>query len=304
MEGIATQLVYGFLDSGKTTYIQDSVFHGFFHRRGSTLILCFEEGETAYDLERLRDYRTEVALWPGDEDVAAFCREALLRHRPDRAFVEMNAMVPGLREKLPAELAVGASAMLIDGGTLALYARNLRQPLQDMVSASNQITFNRCPDRSALEPYGQLFKLMNRSATFLWQGPGGYHEHAFEGFVPYDLEREEIALSEGDMIPFLLDAAARPERYQGKQLRLEGQLAEGEGGMRIGRTVMTCCMADLQFMGVACAGLDRAAHPVGSWVRLDALGDVVADGFGRRQLVLKALAAKSIRPPEEILLRG
>lgn len=304
MEGIATQLVYGFLEAGKTTYIQDSVFHGFFHRRGRTLILCFEEGETAYDIERLADFRTEVALWDGDGDIAGFCREALERHGPDRVFVEMNAMLPGLRDRLPDVLRVGASAMLINGTTLALYARNMRQLMQDMVKASNQITFNRCPDKAALEPYGQLFRLMNRDATFLWEGPGGYHERAFEGFVRYDWNADEIRLGEDDMIPFALDAAAHPEHYQGKVLRLQGQLMDMEGGVKIGRTVMTCCMADLQFMGVLCTGLDRAAYPPGSWLRLEARGEVAVDGLGRRYLTLHTLALEPIKPPREILLKG
>ena len=101
---IDTRLVYGFLEAGKTTYIQDSVFHGFFHRRGRTLLLCFEEGETAYDLERLADFRTEVAFWNGARDITGFCRGALERHGPDRVFVEMNAMLPGQPQRGASEI--------------------------------------------------------------------------------------------------------------------------------------------------------------------------------------------------------
>jgi len=57
--GIDTRLVCGFLNAGKTTYIQDCIFHDFFHRYGSVLILCFEEGERAYDLEGLQRYVRE-----------------------------------------------------------------------------------------------------------------------------------------------------------------------------------------------------------------------------------------------------
>ena len=64
---------------------------------------------------------------------------------------------------------------------------------------------------------------MNRNATF-WDGPGGYREYAFKGFVPYDLIADEIGLGEDDMIPFALDATAHPGHCQGKALRLQGQL--------------------------------------------------------------------------------
>ena len=38
---IDTRLIYGFLESGKTTYIQDCIVHDYFHKYGTTLILCF-----------------------------------------------------------------------------------------------------------------------------------------------------------------------------------------------------------------------------------------------------------------------
>ena len=66
---------------------------------------------------------------------------------------------------------------------------------------------------------------------------------------------------------------------------------------------MTCCMADLQFMGTLCTGLDRTAYPPGSWARLEARGELCADG-ARRFLTLRAIAASPIQPPRELLLKG
>ena len=47
MEGqsVETRLVCGFLDAGKTTYIQDCILHDYFHKYGETLILSTEDGE-------------------------------------------------------------------------------------------------------------------------------------------------------------------------------------------------------------------------------------------------------------------
>ena len=58
MDKINTQLIYGFLDAGKTTYIQDTVTHDFFYKDGVTLILSFEEGEVEYDTTLLSKFRT------------------------------------------------------------------------------------------------------------------------------------------------------------------------------------------------------------------------------------------------------
>ena len=96
--GIDTRLVCGFLNAGKTTYIQDCIFHDFFHRYGSVLILCFEEGEQSYDLDGLQSYRAAVAYYDRNEPIADFCARAIAAHRPDRIYVEMNAMLPKLRQ--------------------------------------------------------------------------------------------------------------------------------------------------------------------------------------------------------------
>ena len=45
MDTIETRLVYGFLDAGKTTYIRQCIRDDRFYKYGSTLILCFEQGE-------------------------------------------------------------------------------------------------------------------------------------------------------------------------------------------------------------------------------------------------------------------
>jgi len=298
MTEIKATLVYGFLEAGKTTYIQDCIFNDFFHKRGSTLVLCFEEGECEYDAQRLSRYRTTVERYGGGEDITAFCRDAIARHDPGRVYVEMNGMMDGLRERLPGELKVVYSPMLIDGTTLPLYMTNLRQLLQNMVSACDMVTFNRCPRREDLAPYSRLFQLMNRRATYLWQGPGGYHEKAFDDLVPYDLDRDFIEIKEADLVAFMLDAAAHPEHYAARQLRLTGQV---EGGARIGRTVMTCCMADLQFLGVA---IDGEGCPRSGWFTLTGTGEVVRGPYGQGCLVLRPTAWEPVSPPDKLILAG
>ena len=297
MKAIKTTLVYGFLGAGKTAYIQDSIFHDFFHKRGSTLVLSFEAGEGEYDEAGLSAFRTHVAHYEGGETITAFCLRSVQACAPDRVFVEMNGMRNDIRESLPDALKVVFSTMLIDGGTLPLYLANMRQIMQDMVRACDLITFNRCPDKSALAEYGRLFKLMNRRATYYWEGPGGYHEKAFDDFVPFDLESDDIRIDAGDFVPFVLDAAEHPAHYAGKTVSLSGQLRDG----KLGRTVMTCCMADLQFLGVACEG---AALPDQGWVEILGRGTLSEGPYGREQLTLRVSECHPIDPPPQWILSG
>ena len=209
----------------------------------------------------------------------------------------MNGMMDGLRGRLPEEMKVVYSTMLIDGGTLPLYMTNMRQLLQDMVSACDLITINRCADRQSLAPYSRIFRLMNRKATYLWQGPGGYHEKAFDDMVPYDLDRDALDIGEEAFVPFVLDAAEHPEHYEGKTVSLGGQVRDGI----VGRTVMTCCLADLQFLGVACEG---EALPENGWLRIKGVGALRKDQYGQRRLALIVAEAAPMQPPEALIVRG
>ena len=208
---IETRLVYGFLDAGKTTYIQDCILNDYFHKYGTTLILCFEQGEEAYDLKALAEKRTSVAYYEGDTDVGAFCWSSIEKNQPDRIYVEMNTMMQSLREQLPDFMQDGYAVTLIDWATLPLYFLNFRQMIKQMVAVSQQITFRGCPSKELLEPYSQPFRLMNQTASYLRQDPMGYHERAFDLFLPFSLAEEVIMITEESFLPFWLDALDHPE---------------------------------------------------------------------------------------------
>ena len=124
---IDTRIVYGFKGAGKTSYIRDCIQNDYFYRYGTTLILCFEQGEEAYDPQALAEKRTTVAYYEGEEDVGAFCRRSIEKLRPDRIYVEMNAMMQGLREKLPAIMEVTFVQTLIDWSTMEIGRASCRE---------------------------------------------------------------------------------------------------------------------------------------------------------------------------------
>ena len=96
-----TRLVYGFLDAGKTTYIKETIRDDRFYKHGSTLIICFEKGEEKYDEAALAEKRVRVVYYDRNKDVAGFCLECIEEYQPDRIYVEMNTMIPELRDCFP-----------------------------------------------------------------------------------------------------------------------------------------------------------------------------------------------------------
>ena len=308
MQEIDTRLVYGFLDAGKTTYIRENVLSDVFWKYGSTLILCFEQGEEEYDPESLAQKKASVAYYEGG-DVARFCLDAIKKYRPDRVYVEMNAMTEGLREALPACLKKTFAITLIDWNTMALYYTNFMPMMKQMVTDSQQVVFRGCPSAELLAPYSQAFRLMNPKASYLRRDPMGYHEKAFEMFLPYSLVDNEIAIGEGRYLPFWLDALDHPEHYEGKAIvftdPVEIRHAGEAGAWACGRVVMTCCMQDLQFMSFE-TGMSKtdAAECREGWLSGRAAAGVVTGEFGRRKLRLQMKEWQYVPAPKELVLDG
>ena len=73
--GIDTRLVCGFLNAGKTTYIQDCIFNDFFHRYGSVLILC------SHPASRCCNLHSPSATFCSDLDACLIDTEFHLRCR-------------------------------------------------------------------------------------------------------------------------------------------------------------------------------------------------------------------------------
>ena len=312
-----TRLVYGFLDAGKTTYIKETIRDDRFYKHGSTLIICFEKGEEKYDEAALAEKRARVVYYDRNKDVAGFCLECIEEYQPDRIYVEMNTMIPELRECFPDCMRVTFSIALIDWATMPVYYANFMQMMKQMVSESNQVTFRRCPSGELLAPYGQAFRLMNPKAVYLRQDPMGYHEKAFGLFLPFPLDKSEITINIKSYLPLWLDALDHPEHYDGKVIHfadpIELRRKDEDSLWTCGRIVMTCCMADLQFMSFELdasstgeeAGVWDKTHPAGnSWITLDASAKTVSDSYGQRKLLLVPERICPADPPDELILDG
>lgn len=300
---IETRLVCGFLGAGKTAYISESIRNDYFHKYGTTLILIFEEGEESYDETLMAERKTFLAYYDGEEDIAAFCIRSIETYQPDRIYVEMNTMIQDLPEQLPGCMKVTFSVTLIEWGTMPLYFRNFKQMIQKMAAMSHQVIFRGCPSKELLAPYSQAFRLMNQNASYLRQDPLGYHERAFDRFLPFSLEEKELTITEKNYLPFWLDALDHPEHYAEKTIHFTDPLEvrqEDAAAPRAGRVVMVCCMADLQFMSFELIG--GGGCPDRGWCTLDAIGVMGTDPYGRRYLKLRPERAFAAAAPEQLVL--
>ena len=87
---IPLYLITGFLDAGKTQFINGALEDGL-AATDRTLLLCCEEGEEEYDPLQMRNV-TVVNVEDEEELTKAFLKECEKKHRPRQVVVEYNGM--------------------------------------------------------------------------------------------------------------------------------------------------------------------------------------------------------------------
>ena len=92
MPEIPVYVFTGFMDSGKTTLIQETLFeNGFAEDDDRILIIACEDGEVEYDEEKLKTVNARVAMIESQEDFTPEKLEALsVEYHPDVVFLEYN----------------------------------------------------------------------------------------------------------------------------------------------------------------------------------------------------------------------
>ena len=254
MEKIKAYIVSGFLGAGKTTFIKDFITGDFFHKKenGKSLVFVFEEGETEYDRDLLKQFRTDVAVWEKG-DIKEFILENIKKYTPGRVFAETNVFREGLTDILYEELDVAGNTMLIDASSLEMYYRNMTELLSVMIRKADPVMINRADTKEELNIYSTPFRLMNPQAGFLWETPYGYHEKVFGNAVPFDKTACHIILEKTDYPAWYLDGLENPGDYHGKIIEADLQVSvnavDGKKYYKAGRTVMTCCINDMTFLG-------------------------------------------------------
>lgn len=298
MEKLKAYVVNGFIESGKTTYINKSIARDFFYKRGTTLIISFEEGEQEYDYDMLASRRTNVVFYEGGKDITAFCISKLEEFRPDRVYIEANVMEEELWPVLRQLFDIVFVITLISGEGLSMYYKNMRQHIIRMLESANMVIFNRT-DKSVLADYATGFRLMNNRCDYLWQSEMGYSEKAFGVYLPYSLEDEVININDSCFEAFYLDATECPSHYLDKKLIITCQVEKRDyleaGHYIAGRPVMTCCPADIQFLGFEFA---YSGSTLGNrcWVRMEAVGYLYEDCYHQSGLRLRVVDLGTIAP--------
>ena len=143
---VPVYLFTGFLESGKTKFIQETLEDKRFCNGERTMLLVCEEGEEEYAPDQFADKSVYIHVIEDQSELTAENLEKWLREsRAERVVVEYNGMwmLDVLYSAMPESWMVYQEFMFADAGTFLTYNNNMRQLVYDKLKSCELVVFNR-----------------------------------------------------------------------------------------------------------------------------------------------------------------
>ena len=176
---IPVYLFLGFLEAGKTKFIQETMEDERFDSGERTLLLVCEEGEEEYDPSRFAVEHFAVE----EVDEAGLNGKNLdslvQKHRADRVVLEYNGMweLQKLFDAMPDGWLIAQVMTFFDATTFLAYNKNMRQLVYDKIPYADMVVFNRFDDKFSKEEFHKIVRGASRRPGIVFEYPGGRAEY-------------------------------------------------------------------------------------------------------------------------------
>lgn len=300
-------LMTGFLESGKTSFINDTLNDKEFSRGERTLVIACEQGEVEFDERILKASKSEVEYIEDEEDFNPENLMALVKkHKPSRIMLEYNGMwsLRDMAQKAPKDWIFYQIFMFVDYSKFDMYMNNMRQLLSDDIAISDLVIFNRCEqgkvDKKRLR---RILKPLNPRIDMMFEFTDGTLEQGFQGEdeMPFDVKADPIDVVHDDFGLWYVDIMSNAPRYLDKNVRVRGMVFRAsnvpKGYFVISRRAMTCCANDIQVVGILVKSPDEKNFKDGDWVEV--CGKIVAEKQQAYKGVGPVILADTIMPTEK-----
>ena len=267
----------GFLDSGKTKFIQETLEDPRFNAGERTLLLVFEEGEEEYDFSTYPHQNVYMEVLDQQTVTTKDLLALVKKHKPHRVVAELNGMqlIGDIYSRFPENWAIAQEVMFADSTTFLAYNANMRNLVMDKLVGGQMVVFNRLTPGQDTMPFHKIVRAANRRIDILYDYTDGTTRFdELEDPLPYDINAPILMIADDDYAIWYRDLTEEPQKYDGKTVSFKAQVAmlkrDKNAMFAPGRFVMTCCEDDIQFCGVPCKY--DAAHDLESrsWVAVTA----------------------------------
>lgn len=301
-------LFTGFLEAGKTKFIQETLEDRRFCNGERTLLLVCEEGEEEYAPDQFVDKSVKIRTI---EDQSELTQENLVRFaretRAERVVIEYNGMwlLDALYSAMPESWMVYQEFLFVDATTFLSYNANMRQLVYDKLKSCELVVFNRFTPQMDKMEFHKIVRGASRRADIAYEAPDGnvvYDD--IEDPLPFDVNAPIIEIGDDDYALWYRDMSEEPKKYEGKTVRFKAKAVVRKRlppkTFVIGRHVMTCCVEDIQFAALVCNWDKADTVRDESWMILTAkINFKFSMAYGRKGPVLTYIGHEYCEPPEQ-----
>lgn len=305
---IPVYLIAGFLDAGKTNFINGILQDGFAAKERTLLIVC-EEGEEEYERRYLTNVFTYTIDDPADMTPELF-KKLEKQYKPEQVIIEYNGMwqmEPLYREGLPANWILYQIMVLVDANTFEMYAKNMGQLMMEKIMNADMLIFNRCNAELRAALRGRNLRMVNRRADiYLENTDGTSEEYVTDDMAPFDLSSRKLTVADEDYGIWYVDMMDNPGRYDGVEVEFKALMCHSKKFKGVhcpGRFAMVCCENDMQFLALVCQGEGLDKFKNREWVHITATvkKEETASYQGEGPVLHVTRIEKCDKPQEEVV---
>lgn len=282
---IPVYLFTGFLESGKTTFIQEALEDEYFNDGERVLVLVCEEGIEEPDEEKFASENVFIEHLDSPDMISKRRLKSLTEmYSAEKIIIEYNGMwkLDELVNNTPDNWVLYQNMMFADSTTFLNYNANMRELVADKLRLCDGVVFNRFSESMDKNEFHKIVRTFNRRTDILYEYAGGIVEaDDIEDPLPYDMDAPVIEIEDDDYAVWYRDVNEETSNYENKTVRVKGRILTGgglpKGCFILGRHVMTCCVEDIEFCGVVCRTADSEKENFirtlknGDWILIEAL---------------------------------
>lgn len=305
---IPVYLFTGFLESGKTKFIQETMEDERFNSGEKTLIIVCETGIEEYDTKKFPfdnvaflNIKSETELT--EQNFKKWEKE----YNPEKVIIEYNGMwlVDNLYMHLPSNWPVYQEMFFANAPMFLPYNQNMRQLTVDKIKGAELVVLNRATDSIDTQAVHKVVRGISKRAQIAYEFTDGRVAYDdIEDPLPYDIDADVITIKDEDYAVFYRDINEEVDKYVGKTVKFKGICAKEKDMPKdtflAGRHVMTCCVEDIQYLPFVC--ISDSADTVKSRTWKMITGKVVMEYnalYEGKGPVLKIESVSVTTPPTE-----
>lgn len=297
----------GFLDSGKTSAIKNTLYDGRFNEGEKSLIIVFEQGDVEYD-DKFLKYTNSVVEYLDFKDFdKAKQKELDKKHKPERIVIEFNGMDNDedllIRKGFIDNWEIAQVLTTIDGSTFKNYMTNMKQFMYNHIKYSEVAVINRS-DNLDLRYLRNNLKGINRNLETIFEDANGNVSNKLQDSL-FDTSKP-LNISDLDFGLWYMDALDNAPKYDNSEIEINAYYYEADTRYSnvaiFGRKAMVCCANDIQTIGFTVVGVQTDKLIQDTYYHIKGRIHVLDDENGMKTCVIYSEDIKKEKEPEEPLV--